>query len=144
MLAGWWHRVGATLVDGVILFIVEAIIGGIAVGSGSGAAQSGELTLVGLGIGVVYQTLFIGWRGQTIGNMALRTRVVDAKSGGPVGYGRSALHYLVEYVLFVAFILPVVIDILWPLWDGRSQTLHDKAVGTVVVRSAPSYYRTPY
>ena len=23
---------------------------------------------------------------------------------------------------------------LWPLWDSKNQTLHDKAVGTVVIR----------
>ena len=26
-----------------------------------------------------------------------------------------------------------LIDILWPLWDSRSQTLHDKAIGSVLI-----------
>jgi len=26
------------------------------------------------------------------------------------------------------------LDLLWPLWDRRNQTLHDKAAGTVVLR----------
>ena len=36
--------------------------------------------------------------------------------------------------LFGIFTLPLILDYLWPLWDDRNQTLHDKAVSTVVVR----------
>jgi uncharacterized RDD family membrane protein YckC len=28
-----------------------------------------------------------------------------------------------------------LLDVLWPLWDAKNQTLHDKAVGTVVLRT---------
>jgi uncharacterized RDD family membrane protein YckC len=34
----------------------------------------------------------------------------------------------------VAFYLPGLIDVLFPLWDPKRQTLHDKAVGSVVVK----------
>jgi uncharacterized RDD family membrane protein YckC len=130
-LAGWWYRVGATVIDGIILGIIDAIITG---GPGFGT-RSASTVGVGLIIGVAYQTALLGTRGQTVGNMALHTRVVDAGTGGPIGYWRAALHYLVEYVLFVLVLIPGILDVLWPLWDRRRhQTLHDKAVSTVVVR----------
>jgi len=28
-----------------------------------------------------------------------------------------------------------VLDVLWPLWDRRNQTLHDKIVGTLILRT---------
>jgi uncharacterized RDD family membrane protein YckC len=34
--------------------------------------------------------------------------------------------------------VPVVggaLDLLWPLWDPQRQTLHDKAVGTFVIKT---------
>ena len=30
--------------------------------------------------------------------------------------------------------LLILVDLLWPLWDARRQTLHDKIAGTVVLR----------
>jgi uncharacterized RDD family membrane protein YckC len=32
----------------------------------------------------------------------------------------------------------ILLSDFWPLWDKKRQTLHDKAVGTVVVRSRSS------
>ncbi len=39
----------------------------------------------------------------------------------------SALAIVVSPVFFL-----LILDALWPLWDRRNQTLHDKCVGTVV------------
>jgi hypothetical protein len=32
------------------------------------------------------------------------------------------------------FLLTVLLDDLWPLWDSKNQALHDKVAGTNVVR----------
>jgi uncharacterized RDD family membrane protein YckC len=37
-------------------------------------------------------------------------------------------------VLWVALVIPGLIDVLFPLWDPRHQTLHDKAAGSIVLR----------
>jgi len=31
-------------------------------------------------------------------------------------------------------VIPAILDYLWPLWDRKKQALHDKVVGSVVVR----------
>jgi uncharacterized RDD family membrane protein YckC len=39
-------------------------------------------------------------------------------------------------VLFLSFCsLPLLISYLWPLWDSRNQTLHDKMASTIVVKN---------
>lgn len=38
-------------------------------------------------------------------------------------------------VVFGFFLLPVILDYLWPLWDSKNQALHDKVVGSVVIRA---------
>ncbi len=43
---------------------------------------------------------------------------------------RSLVQLVMAYTLIVG-----VLDVLWPLWDQKNQTLHDKAVGTVVLRT---------
>ena len=125
--AGWWSRVGATIVDGLVLivpnFIVD-LIGGRGVGTG--------LSVL---INVVYYVGMLSRSGQTLGNMAVGTRVVDTNTGGPIGPGKAFVRWLSEGILFVLLIVPGLLDILWPLWDQRRQTLHDKMAATLVIRT---------
>lgn len=128
-LAGWWSRVGATIVDTAILLIpilVISFLGGRAGG-----------TILAVVVEASYYTYMLSRRGQTVGNMAVGTRVVDARTGGPIGPGRAlgrwAAQVLFGLGVFLLFI-PLLLDYLWPLWDPRNQTLHDKIASTVVVR----------
>jgi uncharacterized RDD family membrane protein YckC len=52
----------------------------------------------------------------------------------------TPLRALARTIAFVAgwFLSPLwIVDLLWPLWDSKRQTLHDKVVDTVVVRVSP-------
>jgi uncharacterized RDD family membrane protein YckC len=51
-----------------------------------------------------------------------------------VSFGRAFGRALLEQVLRFTVVI-WVLDMLWPLWDSKRQTLHDKAVGTVVIRT---------
>jgi uncharacterized RDD family membrane protein YckC len=129
-LAGWWSRVGATLVDTAILLIPILLI------SFLGGRAGG--TILAIVVEAAYFTYMLSQRGQTVGNMAVGTRVVDARTGGPISPGRAlgrwAAQVLFGIGVFLLFI-PLLLDYLWPLWDPRNQTLHDKIASTVVVRS---------
>jgi uncharacterized RDD family membrane protein YckC len=94
---------------------------------------------------VVYGTVLIGGRrGQTVGMMAAGVRAVGEEDRGNLGYGRAFGRALVEGVLrlinLLFFLLGLVwiLDMLFPLWDKKRQTLHDKVVGSVVIRTRPS------
>jgi uncharacterized RDD family membrane protein YckC len=54
--------------------------------------------------------------------------VRDDLDGGQVRVGRAALRSVILIVLFGFFI-----DSVWPLWDPKRQSFHDKAARTVVV-----------
>jgi uncharacterized RDD family membrane protein YckC len=88
---------------------------------------------------VLYGTLMCGRpRGQTLGMMVAGTKVVKASSGSPIGYADALGRALIEEFLAALFFLPWVLDVLFPLWDQRKQTLHDKVSGTVVVQASRS------
>ena len=70
-----------------------------------------------------------GPTGQTLGKRALGIRVIDFQAGGPIGYGRAVVRYLVKTLL--SWIL--LLGYLWMLWDREKQTWHDKAANSVVV-----------
>ena len=82
--------------------------------------------LIGIGYFVYFEG---GPTGQTLGKKALGIRVIDARAGGPIGYGRAFLRYIVE-AIFSGILL---LGYLWMLWDREKQTWHDKAATSVVV-----------
>ena len=150
--AGWWQRVGATIIDGIVVAIPAGILAALVGGStrthtvirvdefgrtirGTGFEFNSKGILVAVAVGVIYRVLLEGSvRGQTVGKMAMKIAVRDQASGGPIGYGRAFVRWLVASILWVVFILPGLIDVLFPLWDPQHQTLHDKAAGSVVLQ----------
>jgi len=120
--AGFWRRFGSSFIDGIIIGIPTGII---STSSSRGAGYG-----IGLVIGAVYFTLMIGSsRGQTLGKMVAGIRVIDFNTGGPIGYGRAFIRWIVSYVSLIA----LLIGYLWMLWDKEKQCWHDKAANDVVV-----------
>lgn len=138
--ATWGSRVGAYLIDLIIIFAVIAVLFGV----GVGALGLGEAAVIGggyfLALGgvvtvasVVYKPVMEGARGQTLGKMAVGIKVARATDGGDIGYGEAFLRWLIAAVIgFVPF--GGLVDVLWPLWDDHKQALHDKAAKTIVVK----------
>lgn len=119
--AGFWRRLGAVIIDGVILGVVFAVL--VAVLKGAGDA-------LGLLLTIAYFTYFEGGpSGQTIGKRALGIRVVSFDTGGPIGYGRGFIRWIGRYVSAVV----IYIGYLWMLWDKERQCWHDKFASDVVV-----------
>lgn len=141
--APWWRRLVAYVLDALLLGAPTALIGFQLdllkeVESGDFVRYEPEpglvlISLVGL---IVYSALMDGGpRGATIGKMAMKIQVRDAQTGGPIGPARAALRRLVYLLLFYAYVLPGIANVLSPLWDRRSQGWHDKAARSVVVNS---------
>lgn len=157
VLAHWWKRVVALLIDGVILWVVNFILSLVLGGAlnfaseptfnpETGQIEGGSGFFVGLIlgnlilllVGVAYYVFFNGGeKGQTPGKMVMKIQVRDEATGGPAGYGKAALRYIVGAVLFLLCFIPGVVDMLFPLWDPKRQTLHDKAANTLVIDLAP-------
>lgn len=100
------------------------------------------IALVGLAVNFVYVVGFLAWKQATPGKLALGLRVRRRETPGhlPLGvilrrWGAVAGPSLLGVVPFVGTIGSVylLLDGLWPLWDGRRQAIHDKAAGTNVV-----------
>ncbi len=123
--AGFWRRLAAALIDGILLGLVNGIV----------QAFVGELAAggVGLALGFLYYGYFEGGpAGQTVGKKALDIRVVRSIDGGPLGWGTSLLRHLCSYLSA----LPCLLGYFWMLWDQEKQTWHDKLSATVVVPAA--------
>jgi uncharacterized RDD family membrane protein YckC len=121
--ADFWYRLGAFLLDAVILAIPLNIL--LLAVPGFAARQ-----VIAIAAGIAYSVFFIGsGSGQTVGMRILGIRAIDAVTGGRVDYGKAFVRYLVSLVSGLVCFL----GYLWMLWDPEKQTWHDKVAGTFVV-----------
>lgn len=140
-LAGWWRRVGATLIDDAVLIIPTMIVADMV----NLVAGVWLAILAAIAVEGVYMVkLLASPRGQTLGNRAVATRVIDGLTGQAIT-NRQAIRrwsFVAAYGLiglsgaFALGLLVAVVglaDMLLPLFDARRQTLHDKYAGTIVV-----------
>jgi len=120
--ASFFRRLGAFLIDGLIV--------GIPIGILAAIAQNEALWVLWLAIPFVYFTYLEGSpSGQTVGKRALGIRVIDFSAGDAIGFGRAALRTLGRFVSqFICYL-----GYLWMLWDREKQTWHDKIATSVVV-----------
>ena len=108
----------------------------------------GTISIVVVGILVIVMTGYIVWwlivlgRGQTPGKQIVGIRVIR-DDGTPSDWGYTFLREFVIKFLLVGLLsdatlgIARLVDYLWPLWDKakKMQTLHDKLLGTIVVRN---------
>lgn len=136
---GWFDLVGrAAEGDESALTALDAM-------SAPGSAASIASVLVGAIAYFLYSVGFHMSKGQTPGKMlvGIRVRMLDddrrpdaraAVVRWAVQQGGPQLLSSIAGLGFFAGLFSIV-DHLWPLWDPRRQSLHDKAARTIVVRA---------
>jgi len=126
-LAGVWPRIGARFLDALLVGVVAGVVGGLL-----GLPDNGGLLLTLVAM-IGYETLMLANGGQTLGKMLLGLRVVRADLAPPAvqdGLVRSLVIDLLWIVPLAWLVLAVVIE-----RHPRRQGWHDRAAGTLVVRS---------
>jgi len=133
--AGFWIRLVAKFVDGLILRFVGTFIGLAGGAALAGLSKSNPMAalvlLYGMGfiVDMLYRTIFVGAYGATPGKMAVKARVVNA-DGSKVSYAKAFARSLAEYLsivtLFIGYILAA--------FDSEKRTLHDRVCGTRVIK----------
>jgi uncharacterized RDD family membrane protein YckC len=87
-------------------------------------------------VGLYNKMYLVSTRGYSIGQGVMKLRVCDA-NGANLTMGTAGIRLLAQVGLAIIPILHAL-DLLWPLWDERRQTLHDKAVNSYVITNAPA------
>jgi uncharacterized RDD family membrane protein YckC len=129
-------RFAAVFLDGIILGVVNVVMGaivgvmiaGMGQQSTAAIALQGVLFAIQMAIGAGYETIMVGKYGATLGKMACKIKVVTP-DGGPVGYGQACGRYFAK----ILSSLICLIGYIMACFDEEKRALHDRICGTRVV-----------
>ena len=157
-LAGWWQRVGAALIDALIIGVPTV---GVAVATGGLSAHrsaatgrvSTHSTVAYIAAGIVISIAYVACtlcrrgrrNGQSLGDQLVGIRVIR-DDGEPFGLSTLLVReiickfgpgYLLRLLpaISLLWLAIALLDDLWPLWDRENRALHDFAAKTHVVRA---------
>jgi uncharacterized RDD family membrane protein YckC len=126
--AGFWIRFVAYLVDSIILWVTQTVIGFTMFSDYTLLGGNLSLSIISLFIGVAY---FAGMessaRQGTLGKILFKLKVGDSQ-GNQITFGNAIGRYFAKIlsalILFIGFMMAG--------WDDKKQALHDKLADTYV------------
>jgi uncharacterized RDD family membrane protein YckC len=139
--AGFWIRLLAAFIDGIILGFASAAVQAILFPSlmkpsfstadaSVNMALIGLAYLLGLTIGAAYEGLFISRLGATPGKLVLKLKVVRP-DGGKISLGRAIARYFAK--MLSAIILGI--GYIMAGFDKEKRALHDMIADTRVIKA---------
>lgn len=130
---GFWARLGASVIDSIIIIIITypilfLIYGGEYFDS-DGSFQDWTDFVISYLLPIVAVILFWIYASATPGKMAVSAKIVDENTGGKPTLKQFIIRYLGYYVS----ILALGLGFFWIAWDDKKQGWHDKMASTVVI-----------
>lgn len=133
--AGFWIRVGASLIDTVLLIMIIAPLLLAIYGKDYLMSSSWSQGIWDFLLNYIFPAIaviaFWVYKSATPGKMILNMKIVDAATGGKLTAGQCLIRYLGYYVSAI----PLGLGLIWVGIDKRKQGWHDKLAGTVVIKT---------
>ena len=131
---GFWPRVGAALIDTILLMIITGSL--LMAFYGESYWESNQIIqgpmdfLLSWVLPAVVVIWFWVAKQATPGKMAISAKIVDAQTGHAPSVGQ----FIGRYFSYIISTIPLFAGLIWVAFDDRKQGWHDKLAGTVVVR----------
>ncbi len=138
---GFWPRVGASIIDTILICLITypiliSIYGWQYFGAEEIVQGFADFLLSWVFPIIAIITFWI-YRQATPGKIAICAKIVDAKTGAQP----TLQQYIVRYLGYIVATIPLGLGILWVAWDPRKQGWHDKLAGTVVINTKDKFER---
>jgi len=136
---GFWIRAAARFIDGVILVAAQACIAIVFFGtfgaqfmpSVTKSASMGVMLafqLLNYAIAIAYETVFLRYRGATLGKMMLGLKVLRS-NGETLGWGIS----IGRYFMYIVSGIILLVGYIMAGFDSEKRALHDRVCDTRVI-----------
>ena len=135
---GFWQRVLAAVIDSIITTLVMlpplyALFGASVFGFDEVDKPGTLYTVISLvGPAII---VFFFWikKSATPGKMLIKSKIIDANTGGQP----TVSQWVVRYLGYFVSCIPLGLGLFAVGWDQRKQGWHDKMAKTVVVKRIP-------
>jgi uncharacterized RDD family membrane protein YckC len=134
-LASILRRFGALLVDGLIFNFTVSILNQFLVAAIVSQSQAAAILvsfIFPFAVWLVYEGLMLQYKGQTLGKMAVRIKVVTPE-GNDVTPGQAWLRSFIR----LALNLTIIVDYIPAFFSHERRTIHDMAAKTLVINWRP-------
>jgi uncharacterized RDD family membrane protein YckC len=132
--AGFWIRVGAYIIDAILLMLITfpllTIIYGTNYWLSESYIQGGWDFFVSYILPAIVTVLFWVYKSATPGKMLLGLKVIRLGEPHNLGVGQAIGRYVAYYLSAI----PLCIGFIWIAFDARKQGWHDKLANTVVIK----------
>jgi uncharacterized RDD family membrane protein YckC len=140
--AGFWSRVGASLIDTVIVLTATyPLLWLVYRGDwdrifATGLSEQPQMLWMDIFINYILPfaytvAVWLLWSASP-GKILMGMKIVDAQSGKDINLKQSIIRYIGYFPAMMVF----MIGIFWIAFDKRKQGWHDKMANTVVIRSS--------
>ena len=140
-LASAGQRIGARLIDAVIVFVLIFLVIAAIVGGGATDISFG-LLIIGILFSLAYEVATTALLGGTPGKLMLGLKVTTADTGlTPVGWEPAIKRWLPSLAGNVPVIGPIlslgiaIVSLVWLFNDPKRQTVWDKVGNTYVIQT---------
>ena len=131
--AGFWIRVGASVVDTILLGLIIFPILTAMYGADYWMSESINAGPIEIFLNYVFPAvaviLFWLYRSATPGKMLCGLKIISMKDGGTPGLGQLIGRYFAYYLSMIPFFL----GFIWVAFDKNKRGWHDKLSSTAVV-----------
>lgn len=133
----FWHRVLASIIDGMIVSGFNLIVKLVLIRWVSYAADLIFVNVTALAFGIFFHVFLVARFGVTPGKMILRMRIVQ-RDGTPAIWGNAILRYMVTFACSSALTIPYLIAYAYPAvnpdeWDGYFIQLFDRQLSLPII-----------
>ncbi len=131
---GFWPRVGATLIDSILILVITLPLLLMIYGEQYFASESFVQGPADVIISWILPAVAVIWfwsaMQATPGKMAVGAKIVDSRTGNIPSTGQ----WIGRYLAYFLSAIPLCLGYIWVAFDPKKQGWHDKLAGTVVVR----------
>jgi uncharacterized RDD family membrane protein YckC len=132
---GFWPRVGATIIDSIVIMLATIPLTFLFYGSAYWADPRFVKGPMDIAINWILPLIAWVWLWRTWqaspGKMMIGARVVDATTGQTLSIGQC----LIRYFAYIPATMALALGLIWVAFDPRRQGWHDKLARSVVVRA---------
>jgi uncharacterized RDD family membrane protein YckC len=120
-------RIKAGEIDALILIAILFVLISAYVAIGH---ETPAIIFICIALSLLYEPVFLSWRGQTLGHKVMGIRIIDSVTRGNISFSKSIARFVLKAVFGI-------VSVIWAFFEQRQQFFHDRMTRSLAVLCDP-------